>query len=131
MKHDIENKKVWINIVGSETKKTRGKQETTMAKQVNLCLVADKQHCVKCDIDKWVVGGLINEGCVCIECLQQDQIVCEKRYCPFCNKNTEVIRKACVQCIESVIKETQQLYDICKVPLEQCSCKYCKILGRT
>lgn len=131
MKHDIENKKIWITVVGNEVKKTRGKQESSTAKQVNITLVADKQHCLSCDKEKWVIGGLVKDGCLCEGCLQIEKLVCEKRYCPFCNKNAEVVHRSCIQCIELVTKETQQLYDICKVPLEKCSCKYCKILGRT
>jgi len=124
-KHVIVNKKVWIAISKPDTDQ-------------NYTLVADQQHCSKCEQFKWVIGG-ITQDCngqlvtMCPECLQTENKVCETRYCPYCNKNAPVEMQACKTCIESVVQCTDELYNICTVAepgSPKCKCIYCKILER-
>ena len=122
VRNKIENKKVWINVTC----------DTTI-----LSVVADEQECDKCKKWTWILYMSYEnktdkekkEKLYCLDCLSEDTI-CEKRYCPFCNRNKEQSLHICKDCALLVIDSNKELYQICQVPLAQCSCKYCRILGR-
>jgi hypothetical protein len=135
MKNRIENKKVWIEVI-TETNET-------------YVVSADQQNCGSCSEFVWVIGFTINGkagDCKCVPCLTEKEKICDKRYCAFCTKTADIKPrvkaatglkqetepdtdpKICTICATSLIDNTVELYQVCKVP-KVCvpACKYCKI----
>lgn len=120
---NIDNRKTWV-VVKDELMN-------------RLHVTADENECLECGNNDWTIATCLISGseesktCLCLKCFADSTVKVQKRYCPCCSKNARSLRMhICQDCVESVIKNTKELYRVCTVPDKACSCKYCKVLGR-
>lgn len=144
-KKTIENKKVYI---------------TASQDKASVYFITDEQLCSKCGRYGWIVyleytdtvkeGEIRQESGLCVSCtggtggtggtgtdglagvagVEQSIIVCQPRNCPFCARQAKCGLHICQECIDTVVANTKELYEICTIDIRPCSCKYCKIFGR-
>lgn len=132
MKHQIENKQVWIYC-----------QHQNDGHDHSLLATCDQQICGKCEELSWILYITLDDEVrgLCRICIERGFVehkldipitICEKRHCPFCNKSAKFCYKICQSCLDSLEKSTAELYEICTFPSKKqvCRCKYCKIFKR-
>lgn len=104
-RNDIDNKLVWVEVVGQELTDTD-------------ILLAQS--------DGSLVYTIVNNDC---ENAVEHRTYTEKRFCPFCNPVSRIEHKICEVCAESIIHNTQQCFELCQYPQRKdCECRYCKKL---